>query len=141
MPAGRPTKYDPAMCEAVINAGAEGMTLAEMADILDIDRSTLADWREQHPEFSRAVKAGLDKAQAWWEREGRKATFGGVDGFNATSYIFQMKNRFREEWADRQLHGSDPENPLPSAVNVIDASKLSTDALREVLAAKNAPDA
>lgn len=141
MPAGRPTKYDPAMCEAVINAGAEGMTLAEMADILDIDRATLNEWRERHPEFSRAVKAGLDKAQAWWEREGRKATFGGVDGFNATSYIFQMKNRFREEWADRQLHGSDPENPLPSAVNVIDASKLSTDALREVLAAKNAPDA
>lgn len=136
MPAGRPSKYDPAMCETIIDAGAQGMTLAEMADILGIDRSTLADWREQHPEFSRAVKAGLDKAQAWWERKGREATFGAVDGFNATSYIFQMKNRFREEWADRQLLGSDPENPLPATTVTLDASLLSDTALAEFMEAR-----
>ena len=102
MSGGRPTKYDPSFCERVIEAGAEGKTLAEMASDLDIDRSTLADWREQHPEFSRAVKYGLEKAQAWWEKNGRLATFGAFDGFNATSYIFQMKNRFSEEWKDRK---------------------------------------
>jgi len=127
------------MCEAILDAGAQGMTLAEMADILDIDRSTLADWREKHPEFSRAVKAGLDKAQAWWERKGREATFGGVDGFNATSYIFQMKNRFKEEWAERQFHGSDPDNPLPAnAAPLLDVSRLSSGALKEVLEAHEA---
>ena len=99
---GRPSKYDPAFCEAVINCGIEGMTLAEMADALDVDRATVADWREKHPAFSRAVNLGLEKAQAWWERQGRIATFGGYDGYNATSYIFQMKNRFREDWRDKQ---------------------------------------
>lgn len=102
MPAGRPSKYDPAFCDRVIEMGKEGKTLAEMADGLDIDRSTLTDWTEQHPEFSRAVKSGLDRAQAWWEKKGRIATFGGVDGYNATSYIFQMKNRFKEDWRDKQ---------------------------------------
>lgn len=88
------------MCETVLEAGAQGMTLAEMADSLGIDRSTLNDWREQHPEFSRAVKAGLDRAQAWWERKGREATFD-AQGFSATSYIFQMKNRFKDDWRDK----------------------------------------
>jgi hypothetical protein len=77
------------------------MTLAEMAAALGVDRATLRDWRETHDEFSRSVKRGLDLAQAWWERQGRVATFGGCDGFNATSYIFQMKNRFSEDWRDR----------------------------------------
>lgn len=101
MPAGRPSKYDPAFCDKVIELGAEGKTLAGMADALDIDRSTLTDWCEKHDEFSRAVKRGLDKAQAWWEEQGRVATFGGIEGFNATSYIFQMKNRFKDDWREK----------------------------------------
>lgn len=100
MTAGRPSKYDPAFCEVVLATGAEGKTLAGMADALDIDRGTLNEWREAHPEFSRAVKRALEKAQAWWEEQGRVSTFGATEGFNATSYIFQMKNRFRDEWND-----------------------------------------
>ena len=102
MPAGRPSKYDPSFCDVVIAAGEEGKTLAGMADALDVDRETVNNWRDQHPEFSRAIKRGLEKAQAWWEDQGRIATFGGVDGFNATSYIFQMKNRFKDDWRDKQ---------------------------------------
>jgi hypothetical protein len=101
MAAGRPTKYDPAMCDRVIELGVDGLTLAEMAGELDITRETLRMWCNEHPEFSCAVKAGVDKAQAWWEGQGRIATFGGCDGFNATSYIFQMKNRFKEDWRDK----------------------------------------
>lgn len=100
MPAGRPSKYDPSFCDVVIAAGAEGKTLANMADALDVSRDTVNEWRKEHPEFSAAVKRGLEKAQAWWEEQGRLATFGATEGFNATSYIFQMKNRFRDEWND-----------------------------------------
>ena len=104
MSAGRPTSYRAEYCDTVRLSGAEGKTLAEMARDIGVDRSTLADWCKIHPEFSRAVRAGLDTAQAWWEEQGRIATFGGVDGFNATSYIFQMKNRFRQDWADVSRH-------------------------------------
>lgn len=103
MPVGRPSSYREEYCDIVLAAGGEGKTLAEMADALDVDRETLNNWRERHPEFSRAVKRGLEKAQAWWESQGRLATFGACDGFNATSYIFQMKNRFRDEWSDKQV--------------------------------------
>ena len=100
MPAGRPTKYDPAMCAIVIAAGEDGETLAGMAEACDVDRETINNWMDAHPEFSRAVKRGLQRAQVWWERQGKIGTFGGVKDFNATSYIFQMKNRFRADWND-----------------------------------------
>jgi hypothetical protein len=102
MPAGRPSDYKPEFCDLVIEAGKEGKTKAEMAALCDVDRATINNWMDEHPEFFRAVKRGLDHAQAWWEDKGRTATFGGVDGFNATSYIFQMKNRFAEDWRDKQ---------------------------------------
>lgn len=100
MPAGRPSKYDPAFCEAVIECGQQGMSKAEMAAELGVAYSTFDLWRQEHPEFSEAVKQARRLSQAWWEKQGRIATFGAIDGFNATSYIFQMKNRFREDWND-----------------------------------------
>ena len=98
---GRPTKYDPDMCARVIECGAEGMGKCEMAEELGIHYETFEAYQAAHPEFSEAVKAALRKSQAWWERKGREATFGGCDGYNATSYIFQMKNRFKEDWRDK----------------------------------------
>lgn len=114
MPAGRPTKYDPAMCETVLECGKEGMGKAEMAAELDVAYSTFDLWTQQHPEFSEAVKNAQRLAQAWWEKQGRVATFGGVDGFNATSYIFQMKNRFRDDWNDtvKQEHTGKDGGPI-----------------------------
>lgn len=98
---GRPTKYKPEFCERVLECGAEGMGKCEIAAELDIHYETFEAWQEKHPEFSEAVKAALRKSQAWWEKNGRIATFGGCDGFNATSFIFNMKNRFKDDWRDK----------------------------------------
>lgn len=123
MTKGRPTKYDPAFCEQVIAIGAEGGTLAEMADAIDVARPTFNAWRDKHPEFSYAVKHGLQKAQAWWERNGRIATFGGKDGFNATSWIFNMKNRFSDDWKDKR------ETEFSGAVSVRKPEELTDEEL------------
>lgn len=98
---GRPTDYDPAFCEKVMALGREGASKAEMAAELGCARSTFALWEEAHAEFSEAVKAAVDLSQAWWEKQGRLATFGGTEGFNATSFIFNMKNRFPGDWKDK----------------------------------------
>lgn len=99
-PVGRPTKYDPKMCETVIELGKEGMSKCEIGVNLDISHDTFCRWQKENADFSEAVKEAMRYSQAWWEAKGRQATFGGVDGFNATSYIFNMKNRFRDEWND-----------------------------------------
>ncbi len=118
MPAGRPTKYDPSFCDRVIELAKVGASKAEMALELDIHYSTFDDWQNNNPEFSDAVKKAERLAQGWWERQGRIATFGGVEGYNSTSYIFNMKNRFKQDWQEKQLVGSDPENPLPAGFSI-----------------------
>lgn len=97
----RPTKYDPALCETVLSVGESGGTLAAMAEACDIHRETLNEWLKIHPEFSDAVKRGLQKAQVLWEEKGMKGAFGELDGFNATGFIFNMKNRFKDDWRDK----------------------------------------
>lgn len=101
MPAGRPSEYDPAICSTLEGMGHDGEGMAEAIVALGISRDTFYRWQEKYPEFSDAVKAMKSRSQAWWERRGREATFNN-DGFNATSYIFNMKNRFAEDWRDKQ---------------------------------------
>lgn len=102
MKMGRPTKYTPDMCDEVVRMGRYGASKAEMALELDVAMSTFFLWMDEHPHFSEAVKKSTELSQGWWERVGRQATIGEVDGFNATSFIFNMKNRFKEDWRDRQ---------------------------------------
>lgn len=97
----RPTKYDPAFCDKIIEMAKEGASKAEMAMELDICYATFDNWQNSIPEFLEAVKKAERISQGWWEKQGRIATFGGFDGFNATSYIFNMKNRFKEDWRDK----------------------------------------
>lgn len=105
MSAGRPSKYDSAMCDRVVELGRIGASRAEMAAELGISRSNAwYAYQEKHEDFRDAVKEAEALSQAWWEKKGREATFGGCDGFNATSYIFQMKNRFSHDWRDKQDH-------------------------------------
>lgn len=101
MTAGRPSKYDPAFCDKIIELAKVGASKAEMALELDIAYSTFDVWQNENPEFSEAVKRAEKISQGWWEREGRLATFGGKDGFNATSFIFNMKNRFKDDWREK----------------------------------------
>jgi hypothetical protein len=57
---------------------------------------------------------------------------------DTTSAIFYLKTQAR--WKETHLIGSDPDNPLPAPVT-LDASKLSAEALREVIeAAKRETD-
>lgn len=98
----RPSTYDEAFCEQVIELGREGASKAEMAHALGCSRQTMDNWASAHPEFLDAVKEATEASQGWWESEGRKATFGAKPGFNATSYIFNMKNRFPADWQEKQ---------------------------------------
>ena len=114
---GRPSSYDPAMCDRVVECGREGMGIAEMAAEIGISRETFNVWRKDRKDFSDAVKEAVALSQAWWEKQGRMATFGAIDGFNATSYIFQMKNRFRDDWRDK--HEMEHSGPDGGAVQFI----------------------
>lgn len=102
-PVGRPTDYDVSFCEKAIALGKDGASKTEIAVDIGCGRSTFYRWIEEHPEFRDAIKEAEAQAQAWWERKGRTAIFAST-GFNATAYIFNMKNRFSDDYKDRAVH-------------------------------------
>lgn len=102
---GRPSKYDPAMCETVIRLMAEGDSKESVCAELGISKPTFYQWFNEDseyykPEFSNAIKEGERLCLKFWENELKKATLGINKDANATLMIFNMKNRFREQWHD-----------------------------------------
>lgn len=100
---GRPSNYRPDFCDRAKAIGAEGASLTEIGVRLGISHQCQHEWAQKHPEFGEALKEARRLSQAWWEQKGREKTFNS-EGFNATSYIFQMKNRFPADWRDRVEH-------------------------------------
>lgn len=135
MAVGRPTKYNPEYCEKVIEMGKYGASKHEMALDLDINFSTFLLWQQEHEEFSKAVKEATAISQAWWEKNGRIATFGGVQGFNATSYAFNMKNRFKDDWKDKieQEHSGKQGSPISIDVTSSILAKIPSNELEALL--------
>ena len=97
-PGGGPTKYDPAYCEKVIEWGAQGWSLAEMAAEMDVSKPTVYAWKEAHPEFLAAMTRAEAKCQAWWEKAGRDGMIS--DKFNGTVWAKNMNCRFKDDWRD-----------------------------------------
>lgn len=99
---GRPSLYEPDwMIPKVIEVGRNGGTFIQMATAIGVTcRETLYRWARENPDFNDALKKAAALSQSWWEEQGKIATFGGYENFNATSYIFQMKNRFPASWRD-----------------------------------------
>jgi hypothetical protein len=97
---GRPTKYKPEYCQRVIDLGFEGNSKAQIAREIGVDRNTLDDWAKVHPDFSRALKIAKELELAWWEDQGKSGLALGRD-FNAVAFIFQVKNRFRDDYAEK----------------------------------------
>jgi transposase len=97
---GRPTKYDPAMCETVIELGMLGKSKMQIAAKLGISRETLYEWKKQNKDFSDSIKKSMTFSQTFWEAQGEKGLWGGKE-FNATVFCFVMKNRFHEDYKDK----------------------------------------
>lgn len=101
-PMGRPrtTVADlPAEWESMMREAAQdGASAVEIRCILGIGESAWETLIEDDADFRRTVKESKDLCQVWWERQGRKMSCGESDG-NATTWIFNMKNRFG--WKDK----------------------------------------
>jgi hypothetical protein len=123
MPAGRPTKYKPEYATQAAKLCQMGATDIEIADFFEVDVRTIYEWRNVHEEFSQAVIAGKENADARVER----AFFNRAVGYTFESEkIFQhqggvirapvrehvppdpgaalnwLKNRKSADWRDKQ---------------------------------------
>ena len=100
-PVGRPSSYDPAYCERVIELGAEGHSPEAIGATIGVPRRTMQSWAEQHPEFSAALERAKDLELLWWEDQGRNALY--ADKFQNAVWAKSMQARFRSKYTEQQV--------------------------------------
>jgi hypothetical protein len=67
--AKKPTsKYDPAMCDRMIELGKQGASQKMMWSDIGISKTTADDYKKKYPEFAEALDLALVHSQAYWER-------------------------------------------------------------------------
>lgn len=96
---GRPSKYDPRLCDLALSYLSKGYSKQALAGKLGISRETLYEWCRTHEDFSDTIKKGEAKSLMFWEEKGMDGMMGKTKGFNSIVWIFTMKNRFG--WSDQ----------------------------------------
>lgn len=96
---GRPTIYQTKYCQKIIDWMADGYSISSFAGKIGVGERTIYDWVKKYEEFSQSIKIGRTKSILYWEQIGMKGMNGEIPHFNATVWIFNMKNRLG--WADK----------------------------------------
>lgn len=93
---GRPAEYKPEYCEKLIAHMASGMSFDSFGGSVDVSHRTLYNWLEKYDDFLEAKGQGELKGLAQLELIGLKGMTGKIKGFNAISWLFVLKCRFRK---------------------------------------------
>lgn len=96
---GRPPKYKKAFCEQLIDHMSKGLSYESFAATLRVTRDCLYKWEKRHPDFFYAKKVGAELKLLFFEKMGLHGMTGKLKGFNASTYIFTMKNQCG--WSDK----------------------------------------
>lgn len=124
---GRPTKYRPEYCDAIIEHMSEGASMTSFAAQVGVARSTIGQWMQDYPEFKEAAEAAKAKCAAWWEKVARSNAQTG-DG-SAALVIFGLKNMSPEDWKDKQEidHQSSDKSMSPTRIEIVAPSVADND--------------
>ena len=121
-PVGRPSLYDPAYCDKVIELGRIGKSVEQIASILDVSLRTMYSWRDAHEEFLHALDDAKTYEQAWWEEQAAAYMVENKesDRLNASLWSRSMAARFPKKYREStktEITGADGA-PLLAGINV-----------------------
>lgn len=121
-PVGRPTLYDPAMCETVVELGKLGKSVEQICLHLNISIRTIYLWRDTHEEFMQALEEAKVYEQAWWEEQAHAYMVETKDGpkLNASLWSRSMAARFPKKYREsvkQEITGADGA-PLLTGIQV-----------------------
>ena len=121
-PVGRPSTYDPAYCEQVIELGRIGKSIEQICYQLRTPVRTLYEWRDRHEEFSQALEEAKTYEQAWWEEQAAAYMVENKesDRLNASLWSRSMAARFPKKYREStktEITGADGA-PLLSGIQV-----------------------
>lgn len=142
---GKPTAFDQTTADSICERLADGESLRTICANDDMpSKAAVFRWLHAEPDFAdQYARAREAQAEALADEIVDIADAAGADPqlgklrVEARKWVASKLKPKR--YGDRTLLGSDPENPLP-VTPLIDATKLSAEALREIVAAAGAAD-
>ena len=96
---GRPSTYDPAYCDQIVEFCQDGSSISSFAASIRVARSTINVWMADNADFSEAVKTAKAAVASWYDKAARKIVIDG--GGNATLCIFGLKNFDPDDFRDK----------------------------------------
>jgi transposase len=111
-PVGRPSKYNPAFCDQVIELGKLGKSVEQIACELGLSTRVMYKWRDEHEEFMHAMEEAKEYEQYWWETIAQTHMIEeqGAAKLNASIWSRSMAARFPRKYREsikQDITGSD----------------------------------
>ena len=121
-PLGRPSKYDPAFCDQVVELGRMGKSFQQMASILNTTYTSMQRWCEEYEDFRVALSQAQEYSQAWWEDmcQTHMIEEQGSAKLNASLWSRSMAARFPKTYREstkQEITGADG-SPLLAGIQV-----------------------
>src|SRR3990167_884500 len=95
----RSSKYDPWMCDTVIDVAEQGGHVAQMCQAIGIQsRDTFYRWLKENSAFSEAYEAAKLQSQAFYEHLLLAGACGKVKNFNFHALAMILNNKFPSDY-------------------------------------------
>lgn len=123
---GRPPLYPDTeeerqeLCDRVIALGSEGKSEVQISAAIEVPRTTMRSWAEQHEAFSSALTRAKELEQVWWETQAQNNLTN--KEFNANLWNKSMSARFKSDYGDKlSVSGDKDGSPLQVVISKEDA--------------------
>lgn len=135
--AGRPTVYEPWMCDKIIEIASQGGSRSKMIVALGIRReATLNEWCEKYPEFKEAYEICKHYHLAYHEEINLQNAKGEIKG-NATSMALTLNNYHSDIYKRNPDGGSNNKTEININTINVPASQLSQVIAQKLAACKS----
>lgn len=133
---GRPSKYDPALCDKVIELGRQGKSVEQISSDLGWHYKTLLYWAETHPEFLEAMELAKQYEMAYWEELATKHIVEDPRGpkLNTGLWSRSMAARFPKKYRENSKIEVTGKDDKPIQIDVI--HDFSQSLVEDLLAAR-----
>ena len=98
-----------------------GYTDAELADLFEVNESTINAWKKRYKTFARALKKGKSLCDG---EVVNQLYLNATESNNVTAQIFWLKNRRNQQWRDKHEFNVDTSDSLTELLQAISDSNL-----------------
>jgi hypothetical protein len=91
---GRPSTYDPAYCDRIIEFAREGKLPEQWAARLGTTKQSLHNWADEHPEFFDAFQRAKLLSQEWWMNLAQTQALNPSAQYNFNAVKFMLSAAF-----------------------------------------------